>query len=149
MRSIQGGSELVGRWDMLPFHTGHYPARGTWVACAIEANEATDLSPEPKVHIAKIYWADTASKWNEEGLYQDAHRDVKIPGLPCPKATLHSPAQLHRSSRRSSHQDHAALAGAPQTGAQPEIIQAERNLLFPTPDRAEANEMTKNKHGSR
>jgi hypothetical protein len=32
------------------------------------------------------------------------------------------------------------LAGAPQTGVQPEIVQPEGNPFFPTPDRAEANE---------
>jgi hypothetical protein len=79
--SLEGGSEPGRRWDMLPFHTGHYPGRGTWVACAIEATEATDLSPGPKVHIAKIYWADAGSKWSEGDLYEDAHGDVKIPGL--------------------------------------------------------------------
>lgn len=35
----------------------------------------------PSVLIAKIYWADAGSKWNEGCLYQDAHGDVKIPGL--------------------------------------------------------------------
>ena len=79
--SLQDGSESIRRWDMFPFHTGHYPGRGTWVACAVEATEATDPSPGPKVHIAKIYWADAGSKWNEGDLYQDAHGDVKIPGL--------------------------------------------------------------------
>ncbi len=79
--SLKGGSESVRCWDMLPFHTGHYPGRGTWVASAIEATEATDLSPGPRVHIAKIYWADAGSKWNEGDLYQDAHRGIEIPGL--------------------------------------------------------------------
>ena len=46
----------------------------------------------------------------------------------------------HISYHKSSHQDHAALAGAPQTGIQPEIVQLARNPFFTTPDRAEANE---------
>jgi len=79
--TLEGGSESVRRWVMLPFHTGHYPGRGTWVACAIENTAATDLSPAPKVHIVKIYWVDAGSKWNEGDLYQDAHGKVKIPGL--------------------------------------------------------------------
>lgn len=82
--SLKGGSKSVRRWDMLPFHTGHYPGRGTWVACAIEATEAdetTDLPPGPKIHIVKIYWADAGSKWSEGDLYQDAHGDSIIPGL--------------------------------------------------------------------
>jgi hypothetical protein len=62
---------------MLPFHTGHYPGRGR----VASATEATDLSPGPKVHIAKIYWADAGSKWNEGDLYKDAHRGGEIPGL--------------------------------------------------------------------
>ena len=41
------------------------------------------------------------------------------------------------SSPPSSHQDHAALAGAPRTGVQPEIVQPEQNPFFPTPERAE------------
>jgi len=77
--SLENG--LGRRWDMVPFHAGHYPGRGTWVACAIEATKGTDLSSEPKVHIAKIYWADAGSRWNEGDLYQDAHGDVGIPGL--------------------------------------------------------------------
>ena len=52
-----------------------------------------------------------------------------------------SPPKRGRSSRnRSSHQDHAALAGAPQTDVHPEIAQPERIPFCPTPDRAEANE---------
>jgi hypothetical protein len=77
--SLEGGSESVRRWDMLPFHTGHYPGRGTWVACATEVAEATD--PKPKVHIVKIYWADAGLPWNEGDLYEDAHRDFEIAGL--------------------------------------------------------------------
>jgi hypothetical protein len=42
--------------------------------------------------------------------------------------------------RISSRRDHAALAGAPQTGVQPEIVQLEQNPFFAIPDRAEANE---------
>ena len=84
--SIRDGSKSVRRWDMLPFFPGHYPGRGTWVACAIEATEATeateaaDLSP-PKLYIVKVYWADAGSKFNEGDLYQAAHGDSKIPGL--------------------------------------------------------------------
>ena len=57
-----------------------------------------------------------------------------------PHASSSVPAQLRRSSRISSHQDHTGLVGAPQTGVQPEIVQTERNPFVPTPDRAEANE---------
>jgi hypothetical protein len=39
----------------------------------------------------------------------------------------------------SSHQDHAGLVGAPQTGIQPEIMQTEWNPFVLTPDRAEVN----------
>ena len=79
--TLESGSESGRRWVMLPFHAGHYPGRGTWVACAIENTAATDLSPEPKIHIVKIYWVDAGSKWEEGDLYQDAHGKVKIPGL--------------------------------------------------------------------
>ena len=94
--SLERGSR---RWDMLPFHTGHYPGRGTWVACAIDATPATeaiDATPatprdrgdrgnqpvsRPKVYIFKIYWADAGSRWNEGDLYDAAHKGFKIPGL--------------------------------------------------------------------
>ena len=86
--SLEGGSESVRRWDMLPFHAGHYPGRGTWVACAIEATKATEATEATdsagaatKVHIVKIYWADAGTKWGEGDLYRDAHDDEKIPGL--------------------------------------------------------------------
>jgi len=78
---LEGSSR---RWDMLPFHTGHYPGRGTWVACAIDATdatEATNLSPGPEVHIVKIYWAGAGSRWNEGDLYRAAHGGFEIPGL--------------------------------------------------------------------
>ena len=81
--SLEGGSESVRRWDMLPCFAGHYPGRGTWVACAIETTEATNLSPVPKLNIVKICWADAGSKSDEGKLYHDAHGDVKIPGLAC------------------------------------------------------------------
>jgi hypothetical protein len=49
------------------------------------------------------------------------------------------PALLHRSSCMSSHQDHAGLVGALQTGVQPKIMQTEQNLFVLTPDRADVN----------
>ena len=75
---------------------------------------------------------------SSSGLKQKPDTDPQ--GSPFPKRHCTGPVQLRRSSRRSSHQDHAAPAGAPQTGIQPEIVRPARNPLFPTPDRAEANE---------
>ena len=48
--------------------------------------------------------------------------DTDAQGSPVPKRHCTGPAQLRRSSCRSSNQDHAALAGT-----QPEIAQPERN----------------------
>lgn len=48
--------------------------------------------------------------------------------------------QLLRRSHRSSRQDETGLVGTQRPGIQPEIVQPERSLFFPIPDRAEANE---------
>lgn len=80
--SLKHGSRC---WDMVPFHAGRYPGQGTWVACAIETTEKTEVtkvtSLGAKVYIIKSYWADAGSRWNEGDLYQDAHGDCDIPGL--------------------------------------------------------------------
>jgi hypothetical protein len=65
------------KWEIFPFHCGRYPGRGTWIGAAVEVGETSQSA----IRIAKLYWADVRARWEEGGLYEQAHTKGVIPGL--------------------------------------------------------------------
>jgi hypothetical protein len=64
-------------WEIFPFRCGGYPGRGSWIGAAVEVGE----TPQSAIRIAKLYWADVRARWEEGGLYEQAHKNGVIPGL--------------------------------------------------------------------
>jgi len=86
----------------------HPRAQVRWLPVSVESTSSHNY--------AVSLTQDNAVSCSVSRLGSKRKADTDPQGSPIPKQRCTVPAQPRGSSRRSSHQDHAALAGAPQTG---------------------------------